>query len=150
MFSQVLIATSLSAGVLFVSRARFSLLHSFKTGSGPYPASFTMGSRSSFPGVKRLGLEADLWSPYNVEVKNSGAIPPAPHVSSWRSAYFITYVILISWNCATFSKYLLAMFWTASLTIWCLGSHILRMQLGGRGGSQICGMFMLGLLACWK
>jgi hypothetical protein len=28
--------------------------------AGPHPASFTVGTRSSFPGVKRLGREADL------------------------------------------------------------------------------------------
>jgi hypothetical protein len=36
------------------------------------------------PGVKRLGHEADHSPPFSAEFKNSGAIPPLPHTSSWR------------------------------------------------------------------
>jgi hypothetical protein len=35
-----------------------SLLHVFQTGSGVYPTSYTMGTGSPFPGVKRPGREA--------------------------------------------------------------------------------------------
>jgi len=45
-----------------------------------------MGSRGSFPEVKRLAREADHSPPSNSEVKNAGAVPPLPqHVfMEWR------------------------------------------------------------------
>jgi hypothetical protein len=36
-------------------------------------------------GVKRPGHEANYSPPSSAEVKNSGAIPPLPHMSSWHS-----------------------------------------------------------------
>jgi hypothetical protein len=33
--------------------------------------------------IKQPGREADHPQPYSAEVKNYGAIPPFPHVSSW-------------------------------------------------------------------
>jgi hypothetical protein len=62
-------------------RQVFSLLHSVQTGSGAHPASYPMCT-----GVKRLGREADHLNPSSAEVKNGGAIPPFPHMSSWHSA----------------------------------------------------------------
>jgi hypothetical protein len=38
------------------------------------------------PGVKQLGCEADHSPPSSAEVKNGGAIPPTPHMSSLYSA----------------------------------------------------------------
>jgi hypothetical protein len=35
------------------------------------------------PEVKRPGREADHAPPHSGEVKNCGAIPPLPHISSW-------------------------------------------------------------------
>jgi hypothetical protein len=43
------------------------------------------------PGVKRSGSEADHPTPSSVEIKNSGAIPPFFHTSSWPSANVITH-----------------------------------------------------------
>jgi hypothetical protein len=37
-------------------------------------------------GVKGPVREVDHSPPVSAEVKNSGAIPPLPHMSSWRSA----------------------------------------------------------------
>jgi hypothetical protein len=37
---------------------RFSLLYSVETGSGAHPASYPIGIRDYFSGVKRLGREA--------------------------------------------------------------------------------------------
>jgi hypothetical protein len=37
-----------------------------------------------YPGIKWPGPEADHSPPSSVEVKNGGAIPPLPHMSSWR------------------------------------------------------------------
>jgi hypothetical protein len=45
------------------------LLHVVQTGSGVHPTFYTMGTGSSFPGVKRLGREADHSPPTSVEVK---------------------------------------------------------------------------------
>jgi hypothetical protein len=62
-------------GVRFPAGARdFSLLHSVQTGSGVHAIS---------PRLERLGREADHSPPSSAEVKNGGAIPPLPHMSSW-------------------------------------------------------------------
>jgi hypothetical protein len=62
-------ATSWKAGVRFpTGTIYFSLLHSIQTGSGARPASYPMGSGGSS----------------SVEVKNSRAIPPLPHIFSWH------------------------------------------------------------------
>jgi hypothetical protein len=42
--------------------------------------------RAASPGVKRLGREADHSPPSSAEVKNGGAIPPLPTMSSWYIA----------------------------------------------------------------
>jgi hypothetical protein len=65
--------------------ARFSLLHSVQTESEAHSASYPMGTGGSSPGTKRQGREAGH-SPSSSEVKNGGAIPPLPHMSSWHSA----------------------------------------------------------------
>jgi hypothetical protein len=41
------------------------------------------------PGVKRQGSVADHSPPSSAEVKNGGAIPPLPHMSSWHIPYLI-------------------------------------------------------------
>jgi hypothetical protein len=41
------------------------------------------------PAVKRPGLEADHSPPFSAEIKNSGTIPPLPHMSSWHNAQLI-------------------------------------------------------------
>jgi hypothetical protein len=38
------------------------------------------------PKIKQPGREADHSPPPAAEIKNSGAIPPLPHISSWHSA----------------------------------------------------------------
>jgi hypothetical protein len=38
------------------------------------------------PGAKRTGHEADHSPSSNAKVKNGGAIPTLPHMSSWHSA----------------------------------------------------------------
>jgi hypothetical protein len=48
------------------------------------PAQWVSGTTS--PGVKRPGREADHSPPFSAEVKNGGAIPPLPHMSSWHIA----------------------------------------------------------------
>jgi hypothetical protein len=44
------------------------LLHVVQIGSGVHPTSYTMGTGSSFPGVKRPGREADHSPPTSAEV----------------------------------------------------------------------------------
>jgi hypothetical protein len=45
-----------------------------------------MDTMGSFPGVKKLVLESDHSPPLSAQVENGGAIPPLPHISSWRIA----------------------------------------------------------------
>jgi hypothetical protein len=42
--------------------------------------------RALYTGVKRPELEADHLAKYGAEVKNGGAIPPLPLMSSWHGA----------------------------------------------------------------
>jgi hypothetical protein len=46
-----------------------SLHHRVRNGSGAHPSSYPMGIRGSFPGVKRLGREAEHSSPSSAEGK---------------------------------------------------------------------------------
>jgi hypothetical protein len=50
---------------------KFSLLHIVQTGPGVHPTSYKMGTRGSFPGVKRQGREADQSSPTSAEVQEN-------------------------------------------------------------------------------
>jgi hypothetical protein len=52
-----------------VGAGNFSLHHRVQNGSGAHPASYPVGNRGSFPGVKRPGLEADHSPPSSAEVK---------------------------------------------------------------------------------
>jgi hypothetical protein len=67
--------------VRFPLRARyFSLLCSVQTGP---PSLLAIGYRGLILlGVKRPGREADHSPPGSAEVKNDGAVPPLPHISS--------------------------------------------------------------------
>jgi hypothetical protein len=47
----------------------FPLHHRVQNGSGAHPASYPMGTRGSFPGVKRPGREADYSPPSSAEIK---------------------------------------------------------------------------------
>jgi hypothetical protein len=62
------------------------LLTAYKPALGPIqpPIHWVPGALS--PGVKRQGREADHSPPFSAEVKNGGAIPPIPHMSSGRRA----------------------------------------------------------------
>jgi hypothetical protein len=57
----------------------------FSIASRPAPGS-TWPPIKSVSGVKWLGHEADHSPPCSAEVKNDGAIPPLPDMSSWHSA----------------------------------------------------------------
>jgi hypothetical protein len=59
-----------------------SFLHSVQTGTGAQPVSYPMCTR----GIKRSEREYDRALPSSAEVKNGGAIPPLPDISSWHSA----------------------------------------------------------------
>jgi hypothetical protein len=48
---------------------KYLLLRVVQTGSGVHPTSYTMGTGSPFPGVKRPGREADHSPPTSAEVK---------------------------------------------------------------------------------
>jgi hypothetical protein len=48
-----------------------------------------MGAETPSPGVKRQWREADHSLSSSAEVRNGGAKPPLPHMSSWHGAYLI-------------------------------------------------------------
>jgi hypothetical protein len=64
----------------------FSPHHRVQTGSGAHSASYPVGTRGSFLGVKLPGREADHSPPYSAEVKMCGVIPPLPQYAfiAWR------------------------------------------------------------------
>jgi hypothetical protein len=65
----------------------FSLHHRLQNGSGTHPASYLMGARGFFPGVKRPGREADHSPPSSAEVKELVELYLYfANTSSWRGA----------------------------------------------------------------
>jgi hypothetical protein len=79
--SSVCIGTGWTTRVRFPAGQDLSLLHSVQAGSGAHPPSYP-GAIS--PGVKRPGRQAEYLLPSSAEVKNGGAIPPLPRMSTWR------------------------------------------------------------------
>jgi hypothetical protein len=58
------------SGVRFPAGAgNISLHHRVQKGSDAHPASYPVGNKGSFPGVKRPGREADHLPPSSAEVK---------------------------------------------------------------------------------
>jgi hypothetical protein len=54
---------------------------------GDPPKLISNGYRDIFSkGVKRQGREADHSPPSSAKVKNGGAVPPLPNISSWSDA----------------------------------------------------------------
>jgi hypothetical protein len=47
---------------------------------------YPVGLGTYFPGVTQQGREADHSSPSSAEIKNGGATPQHPHMSSWHDA----------------------------------------------------------------
>jgi hypothetical protein len=65
----------------------FSLHHRVQNGSGAHPASYPMGTRCYFPGVKLPGREADNSPPSSVEVKECVELYiHSLNTPSWRGA----------------------------------------------------------------
>jgi len=64
-----------------------SLPHRVETGSGTYPASYPMGTRGSFPGVKAAEREADHSPPSSTKVKNTWRYTVTPQYAfmAWCS-----------------------------------------------------------------
>jgi hypothetical protein len=67
-------------------RQGFSLLHSVQTDSVAHQTSYPLGNGGSSSGVKLPEHETDHSPPSSAEVKTVEAIPPLPHMSSWRGA----------------------------------------------------------------
>jgi hypothetical protein len=59
---------------------KFSLLHIVQTGSGVQPTSYKMGTRGSFPEVKRQEREADHSPPTSAEVKKIWTYTSTPPI----------------------------------------------------------------------
>ena len=55
---------------ILAEAGNFCLLQKVKTSCGAHPASYSMGIRGCFTGVKQLGYEADHSPPSSAEVKN--------------------------------------------------------------------------------
>jgi hypothetical protein len=73
--------------VEFPTGARdFSLLHIIHTSSGTYPASIQWALGALSLGIKQKEHEAEHSPPSSLEVKNSGVIPPIPHMPSRHGA----------------------------------------------------------------
>jgi hypothetical protein len=68
----------------------FSFHHRVQNGSGAYPATYPMGTRGSFPGVKQPWCEADHSPLSSAEVKNAWSYTSTPNTSSWRGALLST------------------------------------------------------------
>jgi hypothetical protein len=64
----------------------FYRLHYVQTGSRAHPASYPGGTGGFSPGVKAVVYEARHLPTSSAEVKNGGAIPPLPRMSSWSNA----------------------------------------------------------------
>jgi hypothetical protein len=62
-----------------VEGGNFSLHHCVQNGSGAHPASYPMGTRSSFPGGK-VGCDADQSPPSSAEVKNAWICTSTPPI----------------------------------------------------------------------
>jgi hypothetical protein len=90
--------------VRFPAGARnFSLHYRVHNGSGAHQASCPMGTRGSFPGVKRPGHEADHSPLSSVKVKEWLALYlHSPNTPSWRGAQLKkAQRQLYSFNCST-------------------------------------------------
>jgi hypothetical protein len=71
----------LEIGVRFpAGDGNFSLQHHVQTGSGAHPASYPIGGRSYFPGVRRARREADNSPPSSAEVKNAWRYTSTPPI----------------------------------------------------------------------
>ena len=74
-------------GLILGRGNKFILLQFVQTGSGAHPASYSMGTGGGalFPGVKRLGCEADRSFQYSTKVKNEWRYSSTPpHASMGR------------------------------------------------------------------
>jgi hypothetical protein len=56
---------------------------------GPTQPPIQWAPGTLYPRIKRPGRKADHSPPSSAEVKNGGAIPPLPHMSSWHSVWLI-------------------------------------------------------------
>jgi hypothetical protein len=67
------------------------MFHRVQNGSGVHTASYPMGTRGSFPGVKRPGREVDHLPQSSAEVKECVELYlHYPNTSSWHGGYLIT------------------------------------------------------------
>jgi hypothetical protein len=71
--------------IRFPAMQDFSLLHNFQTGHEDQPASCTMYTGDLFVRVKGQEREADHSPLSSAKINKGGAIPPPPHMSSWRA-----------------------------------------------------------------
>jgi hypothetical protein len=78
------IAVKCIAGVEFPARAWIFCLVSFQRVSGTHQTSYPTFSPRFLKVVKQLRLEAHHSTQSSIQVKNDGAMPSFPYISSWR------------------------------------------------------------------
>jgi hypothetical protein len=77
--------------------------HRVQSGSGAHPASYPMGTRGSFPGVKPPGREADHSPPSSAGVKNAWSYTSTPPVRlhgvvlSWAQGQLYLHLYLLKY-----------------------------------------------------
>jgi hypothetical protein len=99
----------------------FSLLQKVKTNCGAHPASYSMGTRDCFTGVKHLGHEADRSPPSSAKVKNvclcdmcgGGGAVPLPFCNFHCITVFLTLIL-----CAGFCVLFLTLCTVLRCTSW--------------------------------
>jgi hypothetical protein len=65
---------------------KFSLHHRVQSDFGVHPASYPVGTRGSFPGMKRPGRETDHSLQPSTKFKNVWSYTSIPSTPSWRGA----------------------------------------------------------------
>jgi hypothetical protein len=70
----------------FPAMQHFFLLYNIQTYSGANTASYAMGIWAISPGLKQHGHETDQLTLSSAKAKKSGAVPPLPYMSPWKSA----------------------------------------------------------------
>jgi hypothetical protein len=63
--------------------------HCIQSGSGAHPVSYPMGTRGSFPGVKRPGHKADHSPPSSADAKECVELYlHSPNTCSWHFTFY--------------------------------------------------------------
>jgi hypothetical protein len=70
----------MTGGRFLTGAGNFSVRHLVQNSSEAYPASYSIGSMTLSPGIKRPGRETDHSLPSSVEVENAWSYTPIPQI----------------------------------------------------------------------